>query len=390
MLADPRSQRLPRRRPPRLAAQLVHPRQGGQHRRGRRCPGGRADGVALVVALAVRRRQALVGAARGPACWIGTVDDRPHEPLLALVYGLGSALGAGPQRRGLRAGVRGPTRTPALAVAAVLALAVGQTAGKLLFFEAARAARVHWSGGSRTAARVGPPAGPADPRLTPLAARSGLPLVLASAALGLPPLAAVSLAAGVRAASVGLRGRCACSDGPPGSPCWCCPPSGRSRETGLPPRLLTWVRVRPLACPHDRRRDRRPERGRRRRRRAGRPGRRQRGRRGARGRLVAMVNEVGLVSLSSGGFVTVQPPGGGGVHRGRLDGHARPRAGSPTARPGTSRPSTAAGSRSPSVRGRWPRTGPWPRSARPTRATGGCRGARWSRRRSTWPAAGSG
>ena len=31
-----------------------------------------------------------------------------------------------------------------------------------------------------------------------------------------------------------------------------------------------------------------------------------------------------MVSLSSGGFVTVQPPGGRGVHRGRLDGHARP------------------------------------------------------------------
>ena len=42
--------------------------------------------------------------------------------------------------------------------------------------------------------------------------------------------------------------------------------------------------------------------------------------------LVAMVNEVGLVSLSSGGFVTVQPAAGLGVHRGRLDRHARDRA----------------------------------------------------------------
>ena len=38
VLADPRSQRLPRRRPPGLAAELVHPRQGGQHRRCRGRP----------------------------------------------------------------------------------------------------------------------------------------------------------------------------------------------------------------------------------------------------------------------------------------------------------------------------------------------------------------
>ena len=42
--------------------------------------------------------------------------------------------------------------------------------------------------------------------------------------------------------------------------------------------------------------------------------------------LVTMVNEVGIVSLSSGGFVTVQPRGRrGAVHGRRLDGHARPR-----------------------------------------------------------------
>ena len=82
---------------------------------------------------------------------------------------------------------------PALALLVVAALAAGQTAGKLVLFEAARR-------GSSRFARHG-----RDGRTTrwgerirsALATRrSAVPLVLASASAGLPPLAAVSLAAG--------------------------------------------------------------------------------------------------------------------------------------------------------------------------------------------------
>ena len=81
----------------------------------------------------------------------------------------------------------------------VVALALGQTAGKLVIFEAARL------GGSRFARRRTERAARSDrtgrwtDRITRAlrARRTGLPLVLGSAALGLPPLAAVSAAAGV-------------------------------------------------------------------------------------------------------------------------------------------------------------------------------------------------
>jgi membrane protein YqaA with SNARE-associated domain len=88
-------------------------------------------------------------------------------------------------------------------VVAVLGLAVGQTAGMLLFFEAARR-RTGW-----LAARS------AQPRTSRLAGRTarwsarlrnglshrrtGLPTVLVSAVVGIPPLTAVSLAAGTSA-----------------------------------------------------------------------------------------------------------------------------------------------------------------------------------------------
>lgn len=89
----------------------------------------------------------------------------------------------------------GRTRSPAVLVV-VVALAVGQTVGKLVLFEAARRGT-----------------GPLHGRLTGRAAgaaarwgsrvgrclrcrRTGLPMVLASATVGLPPLAVVSLAAG--------------------------------------------------------------------------------------------------------------------------------------------------------------------------------------------------
>jgi membrane protein YqaA with SNARE-associated domain len=75
------------------------------------------------------------------------------------------------------------TRTHAwLAVALVLALAAGQTTGKLVLFESAR------RGGTRFAAKL---------RQSRWAGRvTGPPVVLVSAAIGLPPLAIVSLASG--------------------------------------------------------------------------------------------------------------------------------------------------------------------------------------------------
>ena len=79
---------------------------------------------------------------------------------------------------------------PALVVAA--ALAGGQTAGKLVLFEAARRGTDRWevdeeSSRARWAARV-------TPWLR--SPRTGAPLVLVSAVVGLPPLAVVALVAG--------------------------------------------------------------------------------------------------------------------------------------------------------------------------------------------------
>jgi len=81
---------------------------------------------------------------------------------------------------------------PALALAVVLALACGQTVGKLALFEAARR-----GSGRLRRGRTAPP-GRWSARISGALAsrRTGVPLVLASAVLGLPPLAAVSLAAG--------------------------------------------------------------------------------------------------------------------------------------------------------------------------------------------------
>ena len=81
---------------------------------------------------------------------------------------------------------------PVVAVAVVVALACGQTAGKLALFEAAR------RGSGRLLRRRKAPSGRWAGRITRAlgSRRTGNPLVLASAVLGLPPLAAVSLAAG--------------------------------------------------------------------------------------------------------------------------------------------------------------------------------------------------
>jgi membrane protein YqaA with SNARE-associated domain len=81
-----------------------------------------------------------------------------------------------------------------LAVAVVLALAAGQTAGKLVLFEAAR------RGSSRFAGKRATPRWAANVRERLASRRTAVPLVLTAASLGLPPLAAVSLAAGASGA----------------------------------------------------------------------------------------------------------------------------------------------------------------------------------------------
>ncbi|MER7892867.1 VTT domain-containing protein [Micromonospora sp. NPDC094482] len=92
------------------------------------------------------------------------------------------------------------------AVIAVIALAVGQTVGKVLLLEAARRetgrlarrlARRNQSG--RVAARAARWAEPVRRWLSHR--RTGLPTVLLSASVGVPPLALVSIAAG----TAGLR-----------------------------------------------------------------------------------------------------------------------------------------------------------------------------------------
>ena len=114
--------------------------------------------------------------------------------MLALGYGVASALVPVVNAEAYALVLAGRTH-PGLAVVVVLALAAGQTVGKLLLFEAARrgsgrlaAARDHREGrAARWADRI---------RDSLRSRRTGLPMVLASAALGVPPLAAVSLAAG--------------------------------------------------------------------------------------------------------------------------------------------------------------------------------------------------
>lgn len=78
-------------------------------------------------------------------------------------------------------------------IVVVLAVALGQTAGKLAYFE----------GGRRGATRFEKYVHPTAPhrwtaRVTKLltSTRSGIPLVLTSAVVGLPPLAVVSVSAG--------------------------------------------------------------------------------------------------------------------------------------------------------------------------------------------------
>lgn len=127
------------------------------------------------------------------------------EAVLALGYGLASALVpiVNAEAYAVVAGHRGDH-----ALVAVLALALGQTTGKLLLFEAARRGTGRLAqklahrrrsgraaaGGTRWAGRI---------RRWLSRRRTALPMVLASATVGVPPLAVVSLAAG----TAGLRRR---------------------------------------------------------------------------------------------------------------------------------------------------------------------------------------
>ncbi|MCX5117868.1 VTT domain-containing protein [Micromonospora sp. NBC_00362] len=126
------------------------------------------------------------------------------EAVVALGYGVASALVpiVNAEAFAVVAGQRGGHAL----VAVVVALALGQTAGKLLLFESARrgsgrlARRVAKRGKSgRAAARAARWTEPIRRWLS--RRRTALPTVLASAAVGVPPLAVVSLAAG----TAGLR-----------------------------------------------------------------------------------------------------------------------------------------------------------------------------------------
>lgn len=109
--------------------------------------------------------------------------------LTALAMGVGSALlpFLNAEAYAVVAAVAAPT------MGVVVALAVGQTIGKVVLFESARRGAARWTPKdpstrrSRWLARVAP---------WLQSPRTGPPVVLASAALGLPPLAIVSVAAG--------------------------------------------------------------------------------------------------------------------------------------------------------------------------------------------------
>ena len=101
--------------------------------------------------------------------------------LLAVATGLASALVplVNAEAYAVLAGGRVPG---ALVPLLVLALAAGQTAGKLVLFESARRGAGRWAAKLADSRWAGRATGPA--------------VVLGSATLGLPPLAIVSLAAG--------------------------------------------------------------------------------------------------------------------------------------------------------------------------------------------------
>lgn len=85
------------------------------------------------------------------------------------------------------------TAGAAPAVLVVLALAAGQTVGKVVLFESARRGAARWTPKDPSSRR-----GRWLERVTPWlrSPRTGPPLVLVSSTLGMPPLAVVSVAAG--------------------------------------------------------------------------------------------------------------------------------------------------------------------------------------------------
>jgi membrane protein YqaA with SNARE-associated domain len=109
--------------------------------------------------------------------------------LVAALVGLGSALL--PVVNAEAYAVVAAGSAPALGVA--FALAVGPTAGKLVLFESARRGTDRWKAQEETSRRARWTAR-VRPWLT--SPRTGPPVVLLSATLGLPPLAVVALVAG--------------------------------------------------------------------------------------------------------------------------------------------------------------------------------------------------
>ncbi|MBF4160595.1 hypothetical protein [Nocardioides acrostichi] len=113
--------------------------------------------------------------------------------LAGVGYGLGSALLPIVNAEAY-AVVCASTRAWVL-VPVVIALAAGQTVGKLLLFEAARRGSTRFHTGSKVAA-LAESRWAIRIRSALVHRRTALPLMLASAGLGLPPLALVSVAAG--------------------------------------------------------------------------------------------------------------------------------------------------------------------------------------------------
>lgn len=114
------------------------------------------------------------------------------QALMTAVYGVGSAFIPVLNAEAYALATASRTR-PVLAVVLLVVLAAGQTVGKLVLFEAARRGSARYAD-RLTGERAARWAGRIQSALA--TRRTGLPLVLTSAVLGLPPLAAVSLAAG--------------------------------------------------------------------------------------------------------------------------------------------------------------------------------------------------
>ena len=119
------------------------------------------------------------------------------EALVALVYGAMSALVPVVNAEAYALVAAGRSVTP-VALLVVVGLACGQTAGKLVLFEAARQGQGRFVRRRAEKAARGDKQARWAPRIARAlrSRRTGHPLVLSAAVLGLPPLAAVSLAAG--------------------------------------------------------------------------------------------------------------------------------------------------------------------------------------------------